>query len=231
VILYCAMPGRLIPLISDQCYHVIFRGVSSQDIFLTCNYYQRALDLMEYYRSKDTPLRFSYLQRMDSDKRSSILKALKEKEDGYLVDIYAYALMPNHVHLLMKQKVNNGISVFMRNLQDSYARYFNLKNGRKGHLFESRFRAKHIGSEEVLIHVFRYIILNPYSAGVIKRQGDLESYPYTSLVEYKGGDSGSICELRTLLNRFGGYASLKEFVLDNADYQKSLEEIKHLMME
>ncbi len=78
-----------------------------------------------------------------------------------LVDIGAYCLMPNHFHLLIKEKQENGISIFMEKLSTGYSMYFNKKYDRTGKLFEGRFRAEHLDSDEYLKYIFMYIHLNP----------------------------------------------------------------------
>jgi len=78
-----------------------------------------------------------------------------------LVEIGAYCLMPNHFHLLMKEKVENGISRFMEKLLTAYSMFFNKKYQRTGRLFENRFQATHADTDEYLKYLFAYIHLNP----------------------------------------------------------------------
>lgn len=78
-----------------------------------------------------------------------------------LVDVGAYCLMPNHFHVLLKEKQENGTSIFMEKLSTAYSMYFNKKNNRTGKLFEGRFRAEHLNSDEYLKYIFMYIHLNP----------------------------------------------------------------------
>lgn len=92
--------------------------------------------------------------------------------------------MPNHFHLLLKQTKENGISKLVANFQNSYTRYFNLKNERVGPLFQGVFKALRVKTDEQLIHVSRYIHLNPYSSSVIKSFEELKRYPWSSVEEY-----------------------------------------------
>ena len=81
-----------------------------------------------------------------SDQRQEIWNRLDK--DKKHTDILSYCLMPNHFHLLLKQNDDNGISKLLANLQNSYARYFNIKNERIGPLFQGQFKAVRIDSEE-----------------------------------------------------------------------------------
>ena len=95
--------------------------------------------------------------------------------DQRLVSILAYCVMPNHFHLLLKQEVEGGISTYLRRLTVSFVRYYNILHKQKGPLFESFFKAVLIESENQLLHVSRYIHLNPTSAKLVN---DPIKYPY-----------------------------------------------------
>ena len=76
------------------------------------------------------------------------------------MEIICYCLMPNHLHLLLRQLMDGGISKFMSNFANSYTRYFNTKSKRKGPVFEGKFKAKRIETDEQLLHLSRHIHLN-----------------------------------------------------------------------
>ena len=78
-----------------------------------------------------------------------------------LVDIGSYCLMPNHFHLLIREKMENGISLFMEKLSTAYSMYFNKKNERTGGLFEGTFKAIYANDDDYLKYLFTYIHLNP----------------------------------------------------------------------
>ncbi|OIP98339.1 hypothetical protein AUJ94_00150 [bacterium CG2_30_40_12] len=225
------MPGRNIALSNGNYYHVLNRAVAYQKLFLEKDHYDRALELLNYYRNSKPPLRYSYFLRLPPDSKSKILKDLSCAKD-FLVEILAFSLMPNHIHLLVKQIKDNGISIFMGRFQNSFTRYFNRKNTRAGHIFGGNFKAVRISSEEQLIHVIRYIKLNPLSAGVVKNFEELEQFPYASLSEYLGGrGDGYICSKDYFLSRFGSLNELKTFISDNKDYQIQLQNIKRDILE
>jgi putative transposase len=138
--------------------------------------------------------------------------------------------MPNHFHFLLKQTKDSGIKEFIRLMGNSYAKYFNAKYRRKGSLFESRFKAVRIETDEQLFHVSRYIHLNPYSGFVVKTLNQLIIYPFSSLPEYLS-KTNNVCHQEHLWGQFSSPAKYKQFILDQADYQRTLQGIKHQLME
>lgn len=224
------MPGRITPLVTGQIYHVINRGSASQPVFLDKKDYGRGLETIFYYQNKEAPLRYSFFLRLPSSQKGELLERLK-KERKFLVEIIAYCLMPNHFHLLLKQIQDKGISVFMGNVANSYTRYFNTRHNRTGHLFQGKFKAVRVETEEQLLHLSRYIHLNPYTSYLTKNLKDLLSYPYSSLNEYLEPKKEGSCYKAIILENFGEISSYKKFVFDQADYQRRLQEIKHLVIE
>lgn len=139
--------------------------------------------------------------------------------------------MPNHFHLLLKQKVDNGISKFVANFSNSYTRYLNTKTRRIGPIFQGKFQAIRIETEEHLQHVCRYIHLNPYTSYLVKDLNDLENYPYSSFPEYLGKTKKDFCQKEDILYHFKSPKKYREFVFNQADYQRSSNRIKHLSLE
>lgn len=225
------MARRNRPLITGEIYHVINRGVAHQYVFLEDQDYRHAIEIMFYYQYRKPSLRYSFYKRLPDKDKVEFLKKLK-KENSPWVDIVAYCLMPNHIHLLVKQLQDNGISHFMRILTDSYARYFNIKGKRAGPLFQGRFKYVRVETDEQLWHLSRYIHLNPYSAYLMKSKEKIKEYPYSSFSEYitKKGEHCR-CQKQIVLDNFKGKFSYESFVLDRADHQQQLQNIKHLIME
>ncbi|MBI2641202.1 transposase [Candidatus Roizmanbacteria bacterium] len=146
----------------------------------------------------------------------------------FRVEILAYCLMPTHFHFLIKQKKHNGISKFMADIVNSFTRYFNLRNERKGPLFLPRFKSVLVATDNQLMHVSRYIHLNPYSSGLIKNINSLNDYQWSSFGEYLLHEQ-KLCNTKLVLSLFRGKEnSYKKFIEDNADYQRSLEKLKYL---
>lgn len=220
------MPARYSPLVENYYYHVFNRGVNKRYIFKSKYEYHRFILLLKYYNFVDYPIKFSKFTKLSTDQRQEIWTRLN-KDKGH-TDILSYCSMPNHFHLLLKQNDENGISKLLSNLQNSYVRYFNIKNERIGPLFQGPFKAVRIDSEEQLLHVSRYIHLNPYSSGIVKTTDKLLKYEWSSLPEYFSQVKFPLCKKDDILSSFKTDDSYKNFVLDNADYQKELENIKHL---
>lgn len=222
------MPRRKTPLVSGEIYHVFNRSIAKQPIFLSQRDYTRAIDVINFYRYQKPPLRFSHFNRLTPELKKEFLKNLASKKQ--LVEILAFCIMPNHVHFLLKQLHEDSISKFMNNFQHSYSKYFNVKNERTGSLFQALFKAVRIESNEQLLHVSRYIHLNPVSSFVIKIES-LPSYPWSSFHEYISGKVKSFINSDLVLNYFKSKDDYKKFVFDQASYQQELEKIKHLTLE
>ena len=118
----------------------------------------------------------------------------------------------------------------MNNFQHSYAKYFNTKNDRTGSLFQAMFKSVRIESEEQLLHVARYIHLNPVSSFIIEIDS-LPNYPWSSLKDYFSDGKKSLIDTKSILGHFKSKEDYKKFVFDQADYQQKLEGIKHLVLE
>lgn len=224
------MPGRIIPLVNDEIYHVFNRGIASQPIFLNKKDYQKAFDTLIYYQNITPPVKYSKFIGQPSDYRREVLTRLK-KEKKFLVEIICYSFMPNHFHLLIKQKQNNGISKFVGNFTNSYTRYFNIKSERNGPIFQGKFKAVRIASDEQLLHVSRYIHLNPFTSFIVRKIEDLQNYPYSSFPEYLKLNSDNFFDKEIILSQFKNTKEYQKFTFNQANYQRELNKIKHLILE
>ena len=224
------MPKRETPLVDDHYYHIFNRGVDSRPIFLNSGKkdYERFIKLMNYYRFNNYPGSYSKFVEMPREEKEEILMSL-EKEDKTQVEIICFCLMPNHFHFLLKQREDNGILNFLTNLENSHTRYFNKKNERVGPLFQGRFKAVLVETEEQLLHLSRYIHLNPYSAAIVKDLDELVFYPWSSLGQYLDRQKG-FCQTDTVMSYFKDFQTYQEFLFDQAGYQRELEMIKHLVI-
>ena len=222
------MPYRRIPFVVHEIYHVFNRSIAREPIFINKRDYERVLHVIEFYSYNKPGLRFSFFNRLPQEQRSHYLNNLKAKHRKS-IGIMSYCLMPSHVHFVLEEIEEGGIARFMSNIQNSYAKYFNTKNKRSGSLFQSMFKAVRIETDEQLLHVVRYIHLNPLTSYVVKERGDLEKYPWSSYQEYLG--QARISNPHSVL-RF--YQSLEEFIiftLDQTDYQRELDKVKHLILD
>lgn len=223
------MPYRKIVFASGEVYHITSRGVAKAPIFKERRDYQRALEVIDFYRHARPPLRFSYYNRLPKEKKEDFIKNLK-KNNKPLVETLTFCLIPNHYHFLLKQAQERGVPTFMRNFQNSYARYFNTKYNRVGALFQSMFKAVRMETDEQLLHVSRYIHLNPVTAYLIKVD-ELDKYAWSSFPEYMGISPPKFTAIETILGYFKGREDYRKFVFDQAGYQRELAKIKHLLLE
>ena len=161
-------------------YHVIVRGNQRRKTFRSDDDYKAYLNRLEKYRAK------------------------------FDVRIYAYCLMPNHVHLLLETG-STPLAKFMQGLQQSYTQYFNHSYRKVGHLFQGRYKAIICDRDEYLLALVRYIHLNPVRAGLAKRP---ERYAYSGHRAYLGPGTPKIIEGGPVLKLLGGKKEYEKFVLE-----------------
>lgn len=217
------------PLVTGEIYHVFNRGIDKRITFANSADFGRGIQTIRLYRFS-SPIKLSRLFSLSIATQMSIIDKLSEANNK-LVDIICYCLMPNHFHFLLKQLVDRGISLFLSQFENSYTRYFNTKNDRIGQLFLDRFKHVRIENNDQLFHVNRYIHLNPYSSDLVQNYDGLLSYPWSSLPEYLNLSQENICEKEIIMSDFKSTESYKDFILDQADYQRELDRIKHLLID
>jgi len=152
-----------------------------------------------------------------------------EKEAKYDRIVFT-ASAPEIPKPLKDQLKDNGIVKFMAKFTNSYTKYFNTKRERVGPLFQGVFKAVHVGYDEQLLHLSRYIHLNPV-LGFIAKVEELESYPWSSYPEYLGKVSSNLVNKAEILTFFKGPSEYEKFVLDQADYAMKLKTIEHLRID
>jgi len=224
------MAGRKVPLVPGEIYHVFNRGISLQPIFFDRRDYRRLFNAMVYYQNCDPPMKLSLFLTSSQENRKRFIKEIRAR-GNFLVEIITYCYMLNHLHFLLRQIAEGGISTFMSNLTNSYTRYLNVKGKRNGPFFQGRFKAVRIESNEQLLHVSRYIHLNPLTSLVVGDISELEKYEYSSFPEYLSKAKENCCQKEIILDQFRSMGAYRKFVLDQADYQRKLEIIKHLVQE
>ena len=223
------MPIRQLPLVTGEIYHIINRGVAQSPIFSTQKDYQRLIETLDYYRFIDVPGKLSRYKSLPIDQRDSI-KADLDKNGKKLVEIVAYCLMPNHFYLFLKQLEDGGISQFMRKSSVSYGRYFNTRSDRLGALLQGVFKAIRIVSEDQLLHVIRYIHINPYVGFVVKKT-ELRRFPWSSLPDYLDERRSNLISQSLIREWFSSAKAHWEFINDEADYQRHVKELAYLHLE
>ena len=206
-------------LVTGEIYHIYTRGIEQRTIYRNDSDRKRFILLM------------LHCMRMENSSYSIDIKAgytpsLPPSGKGF-VDLLCYSLMSNHVHFLIKQNFDGGISLYMQRLLKSYAKYFNMTQGRSGGLFVSPFKSSLVVNDEQLLHVSRYIHINAYVAHMVE---NLSDYRWCSLNEYIAKVEPARCHIQ-LLQSLMNYEQYKEFVYDQADYLRSIVDYQHLMLE
>lgn len=135
--------------------------------------------------------------------------------------------MPDHFHLLLYQEQKDAIPKLLKQVSNAYTLYFNKKYNRVGALFQGRYKAVSITSENQLIHLNRYIHLNPLISGLIN---NLTEYPWSSYSEFSTNSNG-LCKKDGIFARFMSLNNYNEFMKDEKDYKEKLDKIKHLIIE
>ncbi|MBN2482765.1 MAG: transposase [Candidatus Omnitrophica bacterium] len=212
-------------LTTGQIYHVYSRTIAKFEIFHNECDYLRMRRMIGYYRYQHRAISFSKFNRAanDTERNKEILDAHKK-----IVKIIAYCFMPTHIHLILKQVADNGISNFMNNILNSYTRYFNTKHNRKGPLWESRFKKVLVENDEQLLHLTRYIHLNPTTACLVENLCEWEPSSYREYIAFDK-DTEKICEYSDLFQMCPKI--YRDFVADRISYQRELAKIKSLIFD
>lgn len=214
------MPGRVLPLTNNEIYHVFNRGSDKRDIFLQPREYSRFVKTFYYYQFAGPKPKFSTLNKTK-------FNDFNPDPNSKLVEIFAYCLMPNHFHFLVKQLKTNGISIFMGQVLNSYTKYFNTKRKRIGPLFQGAFKTTRAGTDEQLMHLSRYIHLNPVVSSIV---GNPKDYAWSSYGEYVSEIKG-YCSTGLILGLFPSREKYCKFTEEQIEYGITLEIIKHQLID
>ena len=165
-------------------YHIMMRGINRQCIF------------------------------KDSTEKNKFLKLLRQTKSELDVEVFAYCIMDNHVHLLLREN-QDPIETFCRKINTSYAIYYNAKHERCGHLFQDRYKSEAVKDEKQLLLTVRYIHMNPVKARICSNPEDYEASSYS---EYTFGGTDALCDREYILSLFGGIESFMMFHGSDSDF-------------
>jgi len=220
-------------------YHLLNRTVERRPAFQDVPDHKRFLSLLAYCQWPRS-LGYAHAKRLFRAPRA---KDSSPEGNAPLIDVLSYCLMPTHFHLLVQQRNERGVSHFMQRVLNSYTRYFNTRHVRPGPLFAGGFRSVRVSTDHQLLHVMRYIHLNPYAAGLTD---DPFSYPWSSVraytahfpTEQRSRDPFSRPQPRVdvlpplntdLIRAMLPAPQYTRFILDHAAHARELERIKHLL--
>lgn len=175
--------------VENGYYHVYNRGVEKRDIFLDEQDINVFLSYLKTYLLPKDELGLQAIIASNESSRAQKDKALKElKLNNYAdkIDLLCYCLMANHFHLLIKQLQADAMDSFLNALSTRYVMYFNRKYHRVGPLYQGVYKAVLVTSGEQLLHLTRYIHLNPYVRNNIKFSSTAPMPWAFSLPDYLG---------------------------------------------
>ncbi len=187
---------------SESYYHIYARGAGKKSIFPEPADYQFFLDLFARYLSK---------------KPETGPYGLYPHYHG-VVELLCYCLMGNHFHMLLYQQEQGNVAKFMQSVLTSYTRYFNKKYKSSGPLLESRYKASLIDADAYLMHISRYIHLNPRY---------WQRYPYSSLSFYYKSSAPDWLSQQKVIDLFESEVEYHTFLKDYQAHKDILEEIKY----
>lgn len=162
--------------VKDAYYHIYNRGVAKETIFKQDQDYKVFLKYLKEALIQPKIKKVSFTLQGQSFKGMP----RQVKNFSNKIELISYCLMPNHFHLLIRQSEKFLMENFMRSVLTRYSQYFNKKYNRVGHVFQGRYKAVLITKDEYLLHLTRYIHLNP--SEYIK---DIKK-AYSSYAEYLG---------------------------------------------
>ncbi len=213
---------------TGKVYHVFTKSIAGYKIFNNDNEFLRMIEAINHYRAIEQPRKLSKARRIKGIDFSRRKKGRRSEGDKKHVKIIAYCLMPTHIHLVLKQLEKDGISIFMNKILNSYSRYFNIKHGRKGPLWEGRFKKVLVENDEQLLHLTRYVHLNPVTSALIKKPEQWTASSYKEYIE-TGRDGANICSFAEYLDLTP--KAYQKFTEDRIAYQRQLKQIKDLLLD
>ena len=221
--------------VENQIYHIYNRGVEKRNVFENDKDYFRFIHDLFEFNDTDASLNMAYYFNSQSMEVEPQYLKKERKPRKLLVEILVFTLMPNHFHLLLRQKQDDGIKKFMQKLGTGYTMYFNKKYKRVGGLFQGRFKAVHVNKDAHFIHLPYYIHSNPtdLNYGGSTSIDFLEKYRWSSFLDYIGKKNfPSVTSREFLLDFFDGEKEYKkEMTVWLKEKDENIEKIKDIMLE
>lgn len=241
------MPRRKEQLATGDIYHIVIRALDDNLIFKdTDDYFRGIFSIYEFNNSNPVTI---FIRRRDrsvekkKEKLSDIGSPTKLDKRDKFVEILAFCFMPNHIHLLIQQIKDGGISRFMQKVGIGLSKYFNKKYQRKGHVFQDVFKSVHIENDSQLTTVFNYIHVNPLSLREpgwkekgIKDINEsiefLENYKWSSYQDYIGKKNFSSVTERNFLSEYISDAGgCREAIKNWLEYKNNILQNSCLFLE
>lgn len=220
----------------DQIYHIFNRGVEKRKIFMDEKDYFRFVHNLYEFNDEDRVYNSLYFFKRNP--KSIEVQPQYKKERNLLVDILSFVLMPNHFHLILKQRTENGIVKFLQKMGTGYTMYFNKRHERVGSLFQGRFKAVLVLKRAHYIHLPFYLHFNPLelmsnyrSSTSAEKISFLEEYRWSSFPDYVGiKNFPSVTSRDTFLEFFDGTKEYKKEAMKWLE-ERNLQLDKSLILE
>lgn len=212
-----------------EYYHIFNRGVDKHEVFLHSHDYERFLLAMDLLNDENNGLMIEWRDYKKTNPQANLDDFLKLgfRKREPLVEIIAYCLNPNHFHFILKQAKEKGVEKFMHKIGISHTKYFNEKNKRSGSLFQGKFKATHIGSNEYLLYLSAYVNKNNF----IHSYNNNDDWLYTSLHEYLGKRNGRIINKDIIMSQFNNSEEYNDFLNNNSVYMREKKELEKYLLE
>jgi len=231
------------PIFTKDCLcHIYNRGVEKRNTFMEDGDYVRFIHYLFELNNNGNCYNLSRTLKINSNGTKFGSYLSQQKPRKLLVEILAFTLMPNHYHLILRQKTEKGISKFMQKLGTGYTMFFNSKHKRSGSLFQGKFKAILIDKDEYLIHLLNYIHFNPLKnceGGSTSFNSfnsfnfNIEKYRWSSFLDYIGEKNfPSVTSREFLLNIFGSEEKYKQSTKEwLKEKDKNISLIKNIVLE
>ena len=220
---------RKIKFAEGEFYHVFNRGNNKRSIFNKYFDLDRFLLSIQHFNNVD-PIGSIHENLFRNKELGGSTSKLDSKSKN-LVDIVAYCLNPNHFHFILKQLSVDGIKKFMHRLGTGYTMYFNEKYKGSGSLFQGRYKAIHIDSNEYLLHLSAYVNLN-FEAHQRSESKYKSSLSRSSWEEYLNNKKGGVClcNKSIILSQFKNAEDYKRFAKDSLETIKKRKDLQKLIL-
>ncbi|MBI2051445.1 transposase [Candidatus Roizmanbacteria bacterium] len=205
-------------------FHICNKSIANFGIFKDPINAERFVATLDHYNTSHKKVSLSQRLRRKKGKVKQI-NLLEPEEDG-LIKFITFTIMPDHYHLVIKILVDHCLSKYINDVENSFTRYFNVKFERKGPLWQSRFRSILIKTDEQLLHVTRYIHLNPVTDYLVDKPEDWEFSSYRHYINEEKFLKNIFTEISIKAPK-----TYKKFVEDRIDYQRKLKKIKTFLLE
>lgn len=239
------MPYRKEQFFNGEIYHLTTRAIDDNLIFKnTDDYYRGIFSVYELNNAKPTTIQARRIIRANLKKANRDPISIVDERDK-LVEIFAFCFMPNHIHLLVKQLKENGITNFMRKIGIGYGGYFNRKYHRKGYVFQNRFKSVCIKDNNQFMIVVPYIFTNPNALiepgwkeqGIKNHSVEevikfLEDYKWSSYRDCIGTKNfPSVTQRDFLLEMMGGEQGCKDAVKNWMKYKVEIGQYPDVLLD